>query len=160
MALEFTERRIRNFLARIEKTDTCWLWRGYKTRLGYGVVTFGQRRPLAHRVSFELYCREIPDGMKVLHRCDVRNCVRPSHLFLGTQLDNIKDMETKGRRSRKSINVGENHGRAKLTEGDVALIRTMTHIPARVLAETLGVSQNTVGKIRLGRTWKHRSHRQ
>ncbi len=76
----------------------CWLWRGVLKPNGYG--NFGRARSdtvYAHRFSFELTRSRIPAGLCVLHRCDVRSCVRPDHLFLGTQRDNAEDRDAKGR---------------------------------------------------------------
>jgi hypothetical protein len=77
----------------------CWLWTGAWTpSRGYGLVRGeGGRRTVAHRRSWELHCGPIPAGMKVLHKCDVRLCVNPDHLFLGTLGDNNRDAYDKGR---------------------------------------------------------------
>ncbi len=79
----------------------CWLWSGVLDKDGYGhfhTYAQGKRRfTCAHRVAYEIYVAPIPSGMSVLHRCDVRSCVNPAHLFIGTQKDNIADMIRKGR---------------------------------------------------------------
>lgn len=80
------------------RSDSCWLWTGVLIHNGYGRVTIAQKKCLAHRVAWELeHGQPVPNGKFVLHRCDVRNCVRPSHLFLGTGQDNMDDMRAKGR---------------------------------------------------------------
>ncbi len=87
---------IERFTAKVKRTPGCWLWQGSLTPLGYGQFSYlGDQR--AHRASWRIFCGEIPSGMFVLHRCDVRNCVNPEHLFLGTQADNIRDKVAKGR---------------------------------------------------------------
>ena len=73
-----------------EPNTGCWLWLGFISPDGYGTR-------LAHRRAWELARGPIPDGMLVCHRCDVRHCVNPDHLFLGTHLDNMRDMIRKGR---------------------------------------------------------------
>lgn len=85
------------FDAHVRKTDSCWLWDGPRFASGYGRASQGSRKRRAHRVAYELYVAPIPEGMHVLHRCDNPPCVNPDHLFLGTHLDNMKDMERKGR---------------------------------------------------------------
>lgn len=77
----------------------CWLWLRRTSPAGYG--HFGRKHGScqAHRVAWELYKGPIPDGMNVCHVCDVRCCVNPDHLFLGTQQDNMRDCWNKGRSS-------------------------------------------------------------
>lgn len=92
-----TEQR---FWAKVNKTDSCWLWTAYRNRKGYGEFGMGGHRGrmyLAHRVSWEMANGTIPDGMYVCHACDVPACVNPSHLWLGTATDNNRDMFAKGR---------------------------------------------------------------
>lgn len=87
------------FWLRVEKSDGCWEWKGARNGKRYGHL----RRPRggmvkAHRFSWELHNgRTVPAGIKVCHACDNPPCVRPDHLFLGTQLQNVADMLAKGR---------------------------------------------------------------
>ena len=97
------------FWRRVDKTPghgpkgECWLWTGCLNRGGYGRLrVLGQGEVRAHQFSFVDSGRELPKGSHkhdfcVLHSCDVRRCVNPDHLFLGTQLDNIADRDRKGR---------------------------------------------------------------
>jgi hypothetical protein len=85
------------FWAKVDKTTDCWLWTGGKHRQGYGQISIARKMALAHRVSYELEVGPIPPGMSVLHKCDVPGCVRPDHLFTGTQKDNMADCARKGR---------------------------------------------------------------
>ena len=79
-------------------TETgCWIWKMSVDRVGYGHEWVGGKLRQAHRVSYETHIGPIPHGMKVLHKCDVRACINPSHLFLGTQKENIQDCKKKGR---------------------------------------------------------------
>ena len=95
---EFTsEQFAESFWSRVDKSGDCWIWTG-ATRDGYGVI----RRRLApdsgaHRVAWELTIGPIGPGLNVCHHCDVPLCVRPDHLFLGTQSDNLQDASRKGR---------------------------------------------------------------
>lgn len=93
------------FEEKFEKSD-CWIWKASRRgHNGYGGFRVNKNSiRLAHNVSYELYIGPIPEGLKVLHTCDNPLCVNPSHLFLGTQLDNIKDRDVKGRcRNRYSV---------------------------------------------------------
>ncbi len=89
------------FWAKVQlgSSEECWIWQAALKRDGYGlfrVESYVAMRS-AHRVSWEIAFGEIPTGMQVLHRCDNPPCVNPSHLWLGTQQDNIRDMNEKGR---------------------------------------------------------------
>ncbi len=116
------------FWARVQKTDSCWLWTGTIDKGGYGLRYLeGSNGPMhqqAHRVSWVMHFGEIPDGLLVCHHCDVRNCVRPDHLFLGTTLANARDRERKGRGVlAKGKTAGERNLNAKLTAAIVLRLR-------------------------------------
>jgi len=88
------------FIAKVHKTDGCWLWTGATTSTGYGHLTTGGNRGLpvkAHRLAFELAKGPVPVGFEVCHHCDNPLCVRPDHLFLGSRRDNVDDALAKGR---------------------------------------------------------------
>lgn len=84
--------------SRVEKTDGCWLWTGAKNTGGYGMIQVGGRPIGAHRLSWELAHGPIPKGAMVLHSCDVRHCVRPDHLRVGSALENAADAVARGRK--------------------------------------------------------------
>ncbi len=86
------------FEAKVRVTPGCWLWTASAKPGGYGQILVGRVPAYAHRVSYELYVGEIPEGMVVRHKCDVRLCVNPDHLELGTQADNVMDCIKRGRR--------------------------------------------------------------
>lgn len=88
---------VEEFWSLVRKGDGCWEWIGEKHPDGYGQMTRERKTLKMHRVSWELANGEIPSGMFVLHSCDTPWCVRPDHLFLGTQADNIRDAMHKGR---------------------------------------------------------------
>lgn len=73
----------------------CWIWIANIIKTGYGVIGVKGKMRLAHRTAWELYVDPIPEGIFVLHKCDVRSCVNPNHLFLGTHQDNMADMMKK-----------------------------------------------------------------
>jgi len=83
---------------KIDLASGCWLWTACRGHRGYGLFALdGHRTIHAHRASWVLNVGEIPDGMLVCHKCDVPACVNPEHLFVGTSLDNNRDMLAKGR---------------------------------------------------------------
>ena len=129
----------------------CWLWRGVTDRGGYGVTSVGHKNLKAHRVMWELEHGPIPSGLVVCHRCDVRACVNPDHMFLGTHRDNNHDMMRKG---RMRVARGESNGCAKLTEDDVRAIRTATGRHADI-GSRFGVRQTTISAILRGTAWAH-----
>lgn len=142
----------------------CWRWLGGSCSGGYGAArsTATGKQTTAHRVAWELTNGPIPDGKQALHRCDHRWCVNPQHLFLGTQLENIRDMIAKGRQANGAelnhpSQVGEkNHG-AKLT---IAAVRRVKRLAARglsqaVIAKKVGAERQNVWAIVNGRSWRH-----
>ena len=160
------------FWAKVQKTDTCWLWTAHITTQGYGQISEGGdhgRRRLAHRVAYELAYGPIPAGLQVCHHCDVRTCVRPDHLFLGTAYDNIRDCIHKGRhvttRQRKPIQerrdirrYGEANGSAILTADQVRAIRRLhaeEGMSTRALGRMFGVSSTLVSRIVRRLAWAH-----
>jgi hypothetical protein len=103
----------------------------------------------AHRVSYELHFGPIPDGQFVLHKCDNGFCVRPDHLFLGTQQDNVDDCVAKNRRNNGHLS------RAKLTREQVVECREAYVAGARIylLARRFGVDHSTMWQAVKGKTW-------
>lgn len=112
---------------------------------GYPQMRLSGRTRKASRIVFEAATRTDPSGLWVLHRCDNRRCVNPSHLFLGTAKDNALDMIEKGRDTKLS----------KLTVAQVASIRSERNLPQAELAHKYGVSQSTVSRVTRGRTWRN-----
>lgn len=143
------------FWEKVDKTGECWEWQACKEKSGYGSLMVDGKKAKAHRISWELAYGPIPDGLYCLHRCDVRSCIRPSHLFLGTHIDNINDMDAKGRRKAA---FGEQSGMAKLTEAEVKEIKKLYTSGERnltALGRRFGVRRITVANICRGKTWKH-----
>lgn len=161
----------------------CWLWMASLQPNGYGIFSTQNPRVYgAHRMSWTLAFGPIPDGLHVLHRCDVRHCVRPAHLFLGTPADNMRDMQSKGRKATGGRNGarlhperlprgevhparidpsylarGERQGSAKLTADDVVAIRVAYADGARLvaLADRFGVTEGAILNAIRGTTWAH-----
>jgi hypothetical protein len=136
--------------------NDCWIWTGSRTKQGYGNLRIKQKTVYAHRYIYELRNGKIPDGLVVCHKCDNPACVNPSHLFLGTQGDNVRDRDEKGRRGSNPPR-GESHHNSKLTEKDVAEIRKMLADgqSIRKIASKFGVTSWTIGSIAVGKTWKN-----
>lgn len=132
-----------------EPNSGCFLWTGAVTRFGHGTFHIKRKTVSAHRTAYERAYGPIPNGLYVLHKCDVRCCVNPEHLWLGTQADNLKDMARKGRSLR-----GEKNRSAKLTEAIVQLIRASDE-PYRILAERYSVHIQLIYQIRACKIWKH-----
>lgn len=133
----------------------CILWNGHVKDNGYGDIheRHAGRLLSAHRVAYDLMVGPIPEGMCVLHRCDNPPCINPTHLFLGTQLDNIADMVAKGRQSRGS-------GKGANVKLDDNIVRDVRRRIASgdsntAIGRDLGVSHVTISDIRTGRTWSH-----
>ncbi len=142
---------------REDPSTGCWLWTKSVRSSGYGQVNWrGVRSAAAHRVAWELYCSKVPEGLWVLHKCDVRLCCNPSHLYLGTVVENSADMVARGRQARNRL-PGERHPMAKLTAAQVAEIRRLYATGAftqKRLGERFGVKQANVSLIVRGAHWK------
>lgn len=148
--MSFAER----FWSKVRLGDGCWEWIGTKSS-GYGQVWRDGKMVLSHRVSWEIYEGPPPSGLFVCHHCDNRGCVRPGHLFLGTQQDNADDMVSKERQARQ---IGEAHGQAILTALGVAAARycaVMFGASCYALARVLGVSWSAMDAALRRKTWRH-----
>ena len=143
------------FWKKVKKTDSCWIWNGGAIN-GYGHISRGSPFKggiLAHVASWNLHFGTIPERLKVLHKCDNPPCVRPEHLWLGTQKDNIHDAALKGRRSSQ---LGERNSHHKLTQHDVDCIRiacASRSCTQRSLAMLFGVTEACISSIILGKRW-------
>jgi DNA-binding XRE family transcriptional regulator len=155
------------FWANVAKDDGCWLWAGYVQPDGYGQASYKGRRIRAHRLSWELTHGPIPNDIKVLHTCDNPTCVRPDHLFLGTNADNSRDMVRKGRqasgdrspsrRHREPRPRGERHHNSRYTDEQVAEMRALYAEGGwtqRQLAARFGVSQAAIQQVLSGKARK------
>ena len=146
----------------------CLLWTRRPLPSGYGQLTLGTRSRgtrrggvLAHRLAYEHFVGPIPGdgpghhGWCVCHHCDVRLCVNPKHLFLGTHQDNVEDMLAKERGSAPPRHIGSAHPQSKLTESQVLEItkRRGAGETLRSIAEDFGISLTAVSSIASGKTW-------
>lgn len=138
--------------------DECWEWQGTRRRDGYGVVYVDGRQRRAHRVAYEQAYGPIPAGRSVCHRCDNPPCVRPSHLFVATQADNLADMRGKGRHFspfRGQVQRGATNRNAKLTEEAVLTIRRLAEegMLQRDIAARFGIDRANVSHIVRRKSW-------
>ena len=104
MQQNYTPGFLKSFWSKIDKSgglNSCWMWMGAKTILGYGRKWDGKRYLYAHRISYELFYGFCPNKLVICHNCDIPSCVNPRHLTLGTQRDNIKDMIQKSRQAKE-----------------------------------------------------------
>ncbi len=154
VAAENVEARFWSYILQPNDPNCCWPWQGQVDANGYG--RFNWRRgetQLAHRLSYRLAHGELPVDRFVCHRCDNPPCINPAHLFLGTQLDNMRDAAAKGRTASPDRR-GEEVNTAKLSTTDVVFIRGATATTAEVAA-LFDISQAQVNNIRKRRQWKH-----
>ncbi len=130
--------------SKVHKTEGCWNWTGAQEH-GRGRIASGTGRVLRpSRVSWELQNGPIQNGLFVLHKCDNPRCVRPDHLFLGTQKDNMHDMVSKGRKH------------TALTAEQVLRIRAAWPAQSKnQIAKQFGVTKSCVSHVVKGRAWRH-----
>ncbi len=146
------------FWEKVTKTQTCWVWTGCTQSDGYGTISLGHGAGtwLAHRVSW-MFAFGPPRGdLQICHHCDVRACVNPSHLFTGTQTDNMRDCAAKGRGKGHRYLAGRHHTMVKLTEPQVRRIRIAIGRHSDI-AKEFGISAAQVGRIKRRLRWAHLS---
>lgn len=135
----------------VDDSTGCWNWNKGKDKNGYGQIAYpeaGEYR--AHRVSYLVFVGKIPAGSFVCHRCDNPSCINPSHLWLGTNDDNMADMVEKRRSARRESNPA-----SKLKEADVSEIKRLIAKGGsnRAIAADFGVTHRIVSLIRRGLLW-------
>lgn len=153
--------------------NACWEWLAHRNASGYGVFrtssTMHGKTGLAHRFAWQLSHGEIPDGLFVCHSCDNRGCCNPSHMFVGTNHDNVQDKMLKGRHvslsgAQHPLRIrperaarGERCRKAVLTESAVRRIQQLLKSGAsrREIAAEYGVTRETIGNVANGKTWRH-----
>lgn len=129
------------------RDSACWLWAGQSNSRGYGRMWVDGKRLLAHRLAYTLYRGAIPRGLCVCHRCDVRACVNPRHLFLGTRSDNMRDASRKGRVFRP---YGERSGRSKVSDAarvQIAKLYLSGQLNQPQLAHRYGLHNSQASRI-------------
>ncbi|MBF0170813.1 MAG: HNH endonuclease [Nitrospinae bacterium] len=139
----------------------CWIWTGTVNNTGYGLIMASPGKvKCAHVISYEIYVGEIPEGDGfhgncVLHSCDIRCCVNPNHLRIGTQSENIQDCVKRNRHYSPSL-FGEQNPRSKLTNNQISEIRDIGKTRTqKQIAETYGVSQSHISEVLNGKYRKN-----
>ena len=157
-----TKKRFWNKVIKVDDNE-CWSWDAYKLKDGYGRFRLDHRMMLAHRMSWIIeHGKNIPDGLQVCHACDNPSCVNPTHLFLGTQSENMNDCVDKGRLGERK---GECNRNSRLTKENVVDIRKEYKkiIPGGLRADNFimenakryGVTFRTVQSVVYRQSWKH-----
>lgn len=149
------EQRIALFWSKVDirGPSECWPWTAGAFRNGYGQFFDGEKHRRANRFAWEITHGPIPDGQCVLHHCDNPPCCNPGtlHLFLGTDGDNAADRGAKNRTARQ---IGTTHGMARLSEAQVAEIRSSGEMQKH-LAARFGVSRGHISQIQCNKRWAH-----
>lgn len=172
----------KRFWSKVDQTaEGCWLWQGTMLQQGYGCFKIAGKMYKAHRVAYLYAVNSIPEGLVLCHSCDVRHCVRPGHLFVGTHQDNSNDAVSKGRQAKgerhgsrlhpEKVTRGDKHwshlhpeqkrgelnGRAILNRKQVEEIRARYaagSVSQLVLSDEYHVAQTTISAIVRGLRWK------
>jgi hypothetical protein len=165
--LEITPQLHERFWSKVRRGDGCWLWQSGRNAAGYGLIQVKLVSgrfvsEFAHRVAWALTHGALPDK-NVCHTCDTPACVRPTHLWLGTDAENIADRDAKGRTARGDAVVpatrprGEGHYEARVTEDDVREIRRRVESGEQLqtLADAYGMTKQGIWRIVHRRSWKH-----
>lgn len=142
--------RFESYVERVPMSG-CWIWMGAVRQRGYGQFHASGKNVVAHRYAYETWNGPIKRGEVVCHRCDVTSCVNPSHLFAGTQLENVQDMDAKGRRV---LHLGRKNPRAKLTEAQVKSI-FYDQRGYKEIAADHGIGKSNVFQIKRRKAWLH-----
>jgi HNH endonuclease len=141
------------FWDRVNRGPGCWEWTAGLGSHGYGSLSVGGKLETTHRISWRLHFGPIPDGLHVLHHCDNKRCVRPDHLYLGSEADNSADRKARGRAGAARGEANPNH---KLTTTAVAEIRRRLTAgeTTRALGREFGVAASGISRIGSGQMWK------
>ena len=143
------------FLARqkLNELTGCIEWNGSSDQKGYGHLRISGKLVKAHRYAWARQNGEIPKGLIIRHKCDNPKCVNIDHLEIGTHIDNVSDMDQRGRRVNAQAK-GSCHVLSKVSEADIPKIRADNRRQIEI-AKDYGISQAVVSKIKLRQAWGH-----
>jgi hypothetical protein len=159
MTREEGERLRAKLLSRTVERDgpldtPCWIWIWGRNANGYGKMRWNGFGWLAHRLSYGVFVGPFPSDLHCLHICDVPSCIRPEHIHLGTDQDNVDDRKLRG--ADYSYLIGEGNGNASITEVQAAEIKWLAlegvH-SQQAIADFYGIDQRHVSRIKLGISW-------
>lgn len=162
------------FTGKVSLGGECWNFTGSRDKRGYGHVSHSGKSWRAHRLSYHLFHGSIPTGLNVCHKCDNPSCIRPDHLFAGTQKDNLSDCRDKGRLGvwvkpecrptglrngnythPEKVRHGERVLTSKLNQEAVRWIRENTgKVPQIQMAKQLNVSRSAIYRVQRGEHWR------
>ena len=160
--IQWTDETIKRFWNNIKfplvNEDECWNWGAGCFGNGYGQFRIGKKKHRTHRLMYETYIAPIPNGKIVCHKCDNPKCVRPSHLFLGTNKDNSSDRDSKGRGAYNNLKPqpGIKNGSSVLRPNQVIQIMNLFESGSTddQLSHAYCMSKSQIRNIRNGRAWK------
>lgn len=147
---EITSQVIARILANTIIVGNCWLWQGYLRNGKHGATSINDTSVYIHRIVLAWVSGGISDGLQSCHTCDTSNCIRPDHLFAGTQQANVDDMWAKGRAVSPPVAYGLQNSKAKLTFEQITQIRALGLFGAakqRELAREFKCSQSTIWRL-------------
>jgi hypothetical protein len=161
------EKDIIRFWSKVEKTETCWIWTAATSTFGHGRFRVNRKSYSPHRLSYELFYGDFDQSLLVCHTCDNPRCVNPDHLFLGTYLDNNRDMFAKGRGCTgdkngmrmhpEKLKMGEDNLQHKLTKDNAKFIIISYYnkeLKPKQLMDKFGICKATFWKLIHAETWK------
>lgn len=134
--------------------DDCWICLAGGIESRYGTIWYKGESVSCHVASWMVHKGPIPNGIWVLHTCDVKRCINPEHLFLGTAFDNMQDMHAKGRNDPRH---GWLNHSAVLDDDKVHEIRALlqSDMTQQQIANRFNVSQSVISNIKFRKTWSH-----
>jgi hypothetical protein len=144
----------------VDQATGCWNWTGSKIKFGYGRMGVDGRTYCTHRLSYQVFVGDIPEGLCVCHKCDNPSCINPVHLFLGTHSENMLDAYRKGRVSppegdKVQYKKGHKAFNRVLPDNQVIEIKQMlkTGIAPSVIARKMNLKRQVVADIKRGQAY-------